>query len=99
VGSATYLHCRYVEGEGRRGIVLTKVSKWGNSLALRIPAPLAREMGIDEGTDVDIALDAGRIVITAPSPAYTLDALLDGVADENVHGELDTGPRRGGEVW
>lgn len=79
--------------------MLTKVSKWGNSLALRIPAPLAREMGIDEGTDVDIALDAGRIVITQPGPPYTLAALLEGVTDENVHGELDPGPRRGGEVW
>lgn len=79
--------------------MLARISKWGNSLALRIPAPFARETGIDEGTDVDIALDDGRIVITPPGPRYTLDALLDGVTAENVHGEVDTGPRRGAEVW
>ena len=79
--------------------MLIRISKWGNSLALRIPAPLARETGIDEGTDVDIALDAGRIVITPPGPPYALDALLDGVTEENVHSGLDTGPRRGVEVW
>lgn len=79
--------------------MLVRISKWGNSLALRIPAPFARETGIGDGTDVDIALDAGRIVITPPSPRYTLEALLGGVTADNVHGGLDTGPRRGVEVW
>ncbi len=79
--------------------MLVRISKWGNSLALRIPAPFARETGIDEGTDVDIALDAGRIVITPPSPRYALDELLQGVTAENVHIGLDTGPRQGAEVW
>ena len=79
--------------------MLVRISKWGNSLALRIPGPFARETGIDEGTSVDIALDAGRIVITPPGPRYTLDALLDGVTAENVHAEVDTGTRRGAEAW
>ena len=79
--------------------MLVRITKWGNSLALRIPAPFAREVGIGEGTDVDIALDAGRIVITPPGPPYALDALLDGVTADNMHGALDTGPRRGVEVW
>ncbi len=79
--------------------MLIRVSKWGNSLALRIPALLARESGIDDGTEVDVALDAGRLVITPPRPSYTLEVLLNGIKDENVHRVVDTGPRRGVEVW
>ncbi|MEQ1857658.1 MAG: AbrB/MazE/SpoVT family DNA-binding domain-containing protein [Longimicrobiales bacterium] len=81
------------------GRLFVRISKWGNSLGLRIPAPFARETGIDEGTEVDIALDGGRIIITPPGPRYTLDALLDGVTPENVHEGVETGPRRGAEVW
>lgn len=79
--------------------MLIRVRKWGNSLALRIPALLARESGIDDGTEVDVALDGGRLVITPPRPPYSLEALLDGVTDENVHRVVDTGPRRGVEAW
>lgn len=31
-----------------------KVAKWGNSLAIRIPAPLALELGLTEGDDIQI---------------------------------------------
>jgi antitoxin MazE len=79
--------------------VLARISKWGNSLALRIPAPFARQTGIDEGTDVDIALEGGRIVITPPAPSIALDALLEGITAENLHGEIVVGPHRGAEVW
>jgi antitoxin MazE len=79
--------------------MLARISKWGNSLALRIPAPFARETGIDEGTDVDIAIEGGRIVITVAGPSVTLDTLLEGITAENVHGEIEVGPRRGAEVW
>ncbi|MCJ7831953.1 MAG: AbrB/MazE/SpoVT family DNA-binding domain-containing protein, partial [Actinobacteria bacterium] len=41
-----------------------RVQKWGNSLALRIPAAFARETGIASGAEIDLTLDAGRLVIT-----------------------------------
>lgn len=41
-----------------------QVSKWGNSLAIRIPADVARELGLKEGDDVDLrALDDGELAI------------------------------------
>ena len=80
--------------------MLVRISKWGNSLALRIPAPFAEETGIESGTEVDLALDAGRLVVTPRrARSYALDELLEGVTDENLHREIDTGAPQGDEAW
>ena len=78
----------------------TVVKKWGNSLALRIPKPLADEVGLEEDSTVDLFLEEGKLVI-APviAPRYALNALLAEVTVENLHGEVDTGVAVGGEVW
>ena len=69
-------------------------------MALRIPLAFARETGIDSGTEVDLALEDGRLVITPPpNPAYSLDELLAGVTEDNVHAEVRTGGVQGGEAW
>lgn len=31
-----------------------KLAKWGNSLAIRIPAPLVLELGLKEGDDIQV---------------------------------------------
>jgi len=77
-----------------------RISKWGNSLALRIPVPFAEETGIVSGVEVDLSLEEGRLVVTARAkPAYTLDDLLVGVTKRNLHDPIDTGSPRGGEAW
>ena len=77
-----------------------RVQKWGNSLALRIPAAFARETGIGSGAEVDLTLDEGRLVITpSPDGPVSLTALLDGVTEDNRHDPVDTGDLRGGEAW
>ena len=78
----------------------TRIQKWGNSLALRIPKAFAAEAGLDSNSAVEITLVDDRIVI-APvvEPAFTLDDLLAQVNDNNLHGEVDTGGPTGKEVW
>jgi antitoxin MazE len=77
-----------------------RVQKWGNSLALRIPAAFARETGLGPGADVDLELEGKRLIITPRSNGpYTLVKLLNGVTDENRHAAVDTGGPQGGEVW
>lgn len=40
-----------------------QVAKWGNSLAVRLPAELVRQLGLKEGDDIDIKVsEAGLIV-------------------------------------
>ena len=65
----------------------TRIQKWGNSLALRIPKAFAAEAGLDENTAVELALVEGKLVVQClREPPLTLDELLRGVTDENLHG-------------
>ncbi len=76
------------------------VCKWGNSLAVRIPKPFAAELGIEEGTVVELALDLGKLVITPVTRRqFTLRGLLRDVTRRNVHGEVKVGPAAGREAW
>ena len=78
----------------------TRVKKWGNSLALRIPKPLAVEVGLEDSSPIELSLMDGRLVITpVVEPELSLATLLAQVTEENLHGEVDTGPAVGGEVW
>lgn len=80
--------------------MLTRVKKWGNSLAVRIPKPLAIEVGLEQNTQVEVSLVDGKLVVAPVSePALTLEQLLAQVTEHNLHGEVDTGPRMGNEVW
>jgi antitoxin MazE len=77
-----------------------RVQKWGNSLALRIPRSFAMETALDSGAEVDLTLEGGRLVVTPlPEPEITLDDLLAQMTPENLHGEIDSGPSVGNEVW
>jgi antitoxin MazE len=78
----------------------TRVQKWGNSLALRIPKSFAEEAGLHENATVELSLAEGRLVVrpVLPQP-LTLEELLRGITDENLPGEWDTGPAVGKEAW
>ena len=78
----------------------TVIKKWGNSLALRIPKPLADEVGLGEDSAVDLLLEEGKLVIVpVVAPRYALESLLADVTVENLHDEVDTGVAVGGEAW
>ena len=78
----------------------TRVQKWGNSLALRIPKSFAMEVGLQKETDVEILLANGKLVITPViKPKLTLKQLLAKVTKENLNHEVDTGPAVGNETW
>jgi antitoxin MazE len=78
----------------------TRIQKWGNSLALRIPKSFALETGLDQDAVVDVALVDGKLIVTPlPASPITLEALLAGVTDDNLHAEHDSGSAVGDEVW
>jgi antitoxin MazE len=80
----------------------TTVQRWGNSIAVRIPAAFARELGIEDQAAVDIAVRDGEFVVTpvaVEGDEFTLDELLEGMTEDNLHEEIDWGPPRGREVW
>ncbi len=70
-----------------------KVKKWGNSLALRIPKPIARQIGLEPDYLVRLSLRGADLTIPpVQRPNAQLYALLAGVTEPNLHGEIDTGP-------
>jgi antitoxin MazE len=78
----------------------SRVQKWGNSLALRIPKSFATEIGLADDTPVEISLVEGKLVITPlPVPSYSLAELLAQITPENIHAEQDTSAAEGNEVW
>ena len=78
----------------------TRVKKWGNSLVLRIPKPLAVEIGLEDNSPVNLSLMDGKLVITpVVRSELILEALLARVTEENLHRDIDTGPAVGSEVW
>ena len=78
----------------------TRVQRWGNSLAVRIPKSFAAELRLDHDSEVDLTLVDGKLaVMPVQSPAFTLDELLAGVTESNLHQEVDTGAGVGQEVW
>lgn len=78
----------------------SRVQRWGNSLALRIPRAFAVETSMDHGSEVELTLEDGRLVVTPlTEQVYSLAELLALVRPENLHSEIDTGPPMGNEVW
>lgn len=76
------------------------IQRWGNSLAVRIPKPIAVESDLAEGAMVDMKLVKGKVILIPLRDCKpTLEQLLAGVTEENMHGELDFGKPMGKEVW
>jgi len=70
--------------------MLTKIPKWGNSLAIRIPKALAEETGLDHQSAVEIQIIDGQIrIIPIQKSQYDLDDLLADVTEDNLHDEVD----------
>jgi len=80
--------------------MVTKVRKWGNSLGLRIPRSFAAEMGVEDGSEVDLAVEGGEIrVRPLRRRRYSLDELLRRLDRRKLHGEVSSGRRVGREEW
>mgnify|MGYP002624109351 CR=1 FL=1 len=78
----------------------SKVRKWGNSLAIRIPKAFADEVGFTEDGEVDLSVVDDQLVISRGAGAtLSLKDLLARVTEDNRHGEVDAGPSVGREAW
>lgn len=78
----------------------TRIRKWGNSLAVRVPKAFVKETRLSYGSEVDMTLDDGKIVLEPVSASPpSLSELLDGVDEDNIHEEIDAGQPVGREAW
>lgn len=65
------------------------ITRWGNSLGVRIPKDLARQLGMTEGTVVDVTTEGDRLVLKTTRTSYRLDELLEGMTPDAMHEALD----------
>lgn len=78
----------------------SKIQKWGNSLAVRIPSAYVREAGVSYGSRIELSMINGNIVIEPrPESTPSLEDLLAAVSPDNRHDEIDSGEAQGVEVW
>jgi antitoxin MazE len=78
----------------------SRIQKWGNSLALRIPKSFATEINLKQDSWVQLSLIEGKLIIMAVKEQnFSLEELLAKVTDKNIHHEVDTGMAVGEEIW
>ncbi|HWM90121.1 MAG TPA: AbrB/MazE/SpoVT family DNA-binding domain-containing protein [Thermoanaerobaculia bacterium] len=78
----------------------SKIQRWGNSLAVRIPKAFALDVGLEEDAAVELSVSDGDLIISPIEPrSFTLSQLLAQITDDNLHQEVETGPAVGNEVW
>jgi antitoxin MazE len=75
----------------------TTISRWGNSLAIRIPKDAAEQAHLHEGDVVKLVAEAGRLSLVA-NDERSLDELIAMVSSENLHSEEFDKPI-GAELW
>jgi antitoxin MazE len=73
------------------------IAKWGTSLAIRIPKPIAEQWGVHEGSVIEMVSRGDRLVMRKET--YNLADMLAEITDDNLHPEVDTGPPQGNEEW
>ncbi len=81
-------------------IISSRIQKWGNSLAVRIPATLARGVDAEAGTEVNIEMHKGSLIITPTSDQkLSLQDRLDLFDAEKHGGEVMASGRVGVEKF
>lgn len=53
-----------------------QVSKWGNSLAIRLPKAAAASLNVREGQAVDLTIEGEAVVIRSSRPRYSIEELV-----------------------
>ena len=77
------------------------VRKWGNSLGIRIPSHMAKDLSLENGSSVNIIEEDNRIIIQRiiiqPKNNKNLQDILALITEENIHTEQFS-PRAGKEI-
>jgi antitoxin MazE len=74
------------------------VSKWGNSLGLRLPQALVKQIGLSEGQTVSVTAEGNRLIVETTAPNYRLADLLTNVTPEAMSAAFDWGADVGRET-
>ena len=80
--------------------MLTRMQKWGNSYAVRLPKAVVQETGIREGEALQVEVVNRHIRLRRlVKREYSLDELVAGIRRSNLHGEVEFGAPEGREAF
>ncbi len=78
--------------------MITYVKKWGNSLGIRLPKSMTKEILIDEGSGIYLKVVDGKIEISKIDMKENLDDILNHITAENQHSEINSNYMVGNEL-
>ena len=73
-----------------------RVQRWGSSLAVRIPKPIAEQWGVREGSAIEIVASGGEVVLRKRK--YDLADLVAQMRPEHHHPEREWDAPQGDEA-
>lgn len=79
--------------------IRSQLVRWGNSQAVRIPKTVITQARLQEGDELEIQVQEGRITIESRRPKLTLESLVAGITRKNRHPEQGWSGPVGKEVW
>lgn len=78
---------------------IVTLKKWGNSPAVRIPASVMQDAALNINDQFEITIEDGRLVLEpVKAKKYSLEELLAGITEDNLHERVDFGPSVGKEL-
>jgi antitoxin MazE len=80
----------------------TRIAKWGNSSAIRLPKAMLKELGLKQGETVNVSVENGEAIIRPSRPKkITLEWIISEtkrLGPENAPETVEWGPDRGAEI-
>jgi len=77
----------------------SSISRWGNSLAVRLPRHAVEGANLQEGSAVEVEVKEGTVVVRPVRKRFKLAELLAQMEPKHEHKETDWGPAQGEEAW
>ncbi len=81
------------------GTARARVVRWGNSQAVRLSKEVLQRAQLQEGDELTVHAEQGRIALESAALEITIEKLVAGITPQNRHGETTWGKRVGNEVW
>lgn len=76
-----------------------EIQKWGNSQGIRIPKSVLQSLGWNEKEEIQLETKDGKIVLSRPHRAPTIEELFEGWDGTYEKQDIDWGKPVGKEVW
>ncbi len=80
-------------------MTIATLSRWGNSVAVRIPRSVLERTRLHEGDAVEVEAGADGGLVLHPVRRKSLTELVAAITPDNVHGETFADPPVGAERW